>query len=304
MSARQAALLGVLAALWGSSYLLIKIALSGFSPAEIVFGRAAIGAVVLVGACAMQGGRARAALGDLRRRPASALLLGGLFVAVPFLLISYGELHVPSGLTAVLIAPSPIFVALFAPALDRRERLHAQGWAGLVAGLAGVALVVGLETIGTVEQLLGALGILAASACYAGGSYVVRGRYAHVPSLATSAISLVAASLLTVAPALVTAHAHGPSTGAVLALVGLAVANTALAFVIFYRLIAEIGAGRANLVSYLTPPVALAYGATLYDERIGLAAIAGLLLILFGTALASGARGRRAAPGGAGPVSP
>jgi drug/metabolite transporter (DMT)-like permease len=308
VSGRQAALLGLLAALWGSSYLLIKVALDGFSPAEVVFGRAAIGAVVLVAACAAQGGGARAGLGDLRRRPLTGLGLGALFVAVPFLLISYGELHVPSGLTAVLVAPSPIFVALLAPLLGRGERLRARGWAGLGAGLAGVALVVGVETIGTTDQLLGALGILAASACYAGGSYLVKRRYAGVPPMATSAIGLVTASVLTLVPAIVTARHATPSAGAAVALVALAVANTALAFVIFYKLIGEIGAGRANLVSYLTPPMALAYGAVLYDEAIGPAAVAGLVLILLGVALASrgGEPGpaRVPAPEGAETLSP
>lgn len=93
MSARHAALLGLLAALWGSSYLLIKYALDGFSPAEIVFGRAALAAVVLVPLCALRGGATRARLADVRRRPGLALGLGTLFVAAPFLLISFGELR-------------------------------------------------------------------------------------------------------------------------------------------------------------------------------------------------------------------
>jgi drug/metabolite transporter (DMT)-like permease len=168
-------------------------------------------------------------------------------------------------------------------------------------------LVVGVETIGTTGQLLGAIGILTASACYAGGSYVVKRLYSGMPSMATSAIGLIAASVLTLAPALATAHGHAPTAGASLALAALGVAQTALAFVIFYKLIGEIGAGRANLVSYLTPPMALAYGATLYHEAVGLAALAGLVLILAGTALASTGRARPtgvAAPDGAEPVSP
>jgi drug/metabolite transporter (DMT)-like permease len=307
VSARQAALLGFLAALWGSSYLLIKLALAGFSPAEVVFGRAAIGGAVLLAVCAAQRPSGRGALDDARARPATALVLGGLFVAAPFLLISYGERAVPSGLTAVLIAPSPIFVALLAPLVDHGERLGHRGWAGLFAGLAGVALVVGLESLERPGELLGALGILAASACYAGGSFVVRRRYAATPAVVTSAIALSAAALLTAIPALATARDAVPSLGAGAALLGLAVANTALAFVVFYKLIAEIGAGRANLVSYLAPPIALAYGVGLRGERVGWAALAGLVLILVGVALASG-RGsqpsRVATPEAAEPVSP
>jgi len=152
VSARHAALLGLLAALWGSSYLLIKYVLDGFSPAEIVFGRAALAAVVLVPLCALRGGATRARLADVRRRPGLALVLGTLFVAAPFLLISFGELHVPSGLTAILIAPSLVTlpVALLAPATDSPD---AGDWAALVAlGVTHTALafLIFYELIGAV----------------------------------------------------------------------------------------------------------------------------------------------------------
>jgi drug/metabolite transporter (DMT)-like permease len=305
VSARQTALLGLLAALWGSSYLLIKYALEGFSPAEVVFGRAAIGGLVLVVVARLQGGGVWTAVRAAPRRPGVSLLLGLLFVAAPFLLISYGETAVPSGLTAVLIAPSPIFVALLALRLDSSERGSRGQWIGLAAGFAGVALVVGVETIGSLAQFLGGLGMVAASACYAGGSFVVKRAYHDVPPIATSAIALGAASLLTLVPAAATAHHAAPALGPAAALLALAVTHTAFAFVIFYRLIGEIGAARANLVSYLTPAVALAYGAALRDERVGLATFAGLVLIFTGVALAS----RRAPapalpPAEPGPVSP
>ncbi len=298
MSARHAGLLGVLAALWGSSYLLIKYALAGFSPLEVVFGRATLAAIVLLLACRLQGGAAWTALAGARRRPGPALALGALSVAVPFTLISVGELEVPSGLTAILIAPSPLWVAVLAPLLDPSEALASRGWLGLAAGLGGIALVVGVETIHTTAQFLAALGILAAAACYAGGSYLVKGAYRGDPSLATSAIAVSVAAVLTAAPAAATAPTGGPGAGALAALLALGVTHTALAFVIFYKLIGEIGAGRANLVSYLTPAVALAYGALLRSEPVTPVDVLGLLLILGGVALAS-----RAARAPA-PVSP
>src|SRR3954447_8646319 len=112
MTPRQIGLLAALSAIWGGSYLLIKYALEDFSAPVIVSARTALAAVVLV--IAMRGAT-RGALADMRRRPGWAALLGGVAVAVPFTLITLGELEVPSGLTAVLISPAALFVALFAP---------------------------------------------------------------------------------------------------------------------------------------------------------------------------------------------
>jgi drug/metabolite transporter (DMT)-like permease len=294
VSARHAGLLGLLAAIWGGSYLLIKYALEGFSPAMVVFGRTLLGAGVLYAVIRAQGGQARAALGDVRRRPWVALLLGALAIATPFLLISFGELEVPSGLTAVLIAPAPLFVAIFAPLLDPTERIGRRQAVGLVVGMAGVALLVGVETVDRFVEFLGALGILAASASYALSSFMVKGAYRGMPALTTSCISVGTGALLSAPAALATAPGHTPDLRSSLALVALGVAGTAAAFVIFYRLIAEIGAGRASLVSYLIPPLSLMYGATLLDESITGASLGGLALILVGVALASGARARPA----------
>jgi len=288
---RHAVLLGALAALWGSSYLLIKYALRGFSPAEVVFGRAVLAAGVLLIVCRMQNGAAQEGLKDVRRRPLHALALGGIAIAMPFLLISYGEKAVPSGLTAIFIAPASIFVALLAPLLDRSERLEPRHWVGLVLGLGGVALLFGVESVSSLSVVLGSLAIIGAAMCYALGSYFLKINYPGVPAVTSSTFATGAAALITVVPAAATAHHSAPGLGAVAALVALGVAHTALAFVIFYKLIGTLGAGRANLVAYLAPPFALGYGAALHGEHIGPAAVLGLVLILSGVWLAS--RGRR-----------
>ena len=292
MTARHGALLAALAAIWGASYLLIKYALEGFSAAEVVFLRTALAALVLGGVIAAQRGPALDALREAPRRPRLAIVLGLTAIAAPFLLITYGEKAVPSGLTAVLIAPASLFVALFAPFLDRSEAIERSQAGGLVCGLVGVALLVGVETVSNVEQFLGALAILAASASYALSSFVVKGSFGRTPAIATSAISCAVAAVLTLPVAAATARHGVPGLRAALAVAGLGVVGTALAFVIFYRLIGEVGAGRASLVSYLAPGVALVYGATLLGEHVGWAAIAGLVLILGGVALA----GRRRTP--------
>ena len=291
MTTRQAWLLGLLAAIWGGSYLLIKYALEGFSPADVVFLRTAVGAGVLIGVIRIQGGEALAALGDVRRRPRHALLLGFVAITAPFLLITFGEKAVPSGLTAVLISPASLFVAIFAPFLDPSERIGRTGAFGLLVGLVGVGVLVGVETVHSLDEFLGALAILAASASYALASFVVKGSYGDIPPITTSAISVGVGSLLTLPVAAATVRGGAPGLGAVAALVVLGAIGTAFAFVIFYYLITTVGAGRASLVSYLAPAVALFYGAVFRDERITIAAVGGLVLILIGVFLA-GRRGR------------
>jgi drug/metabolite transporter (DMT)-like permease len=289
MTARQAGLLGALSAIWGGSYLLIKYALEDFSAPMIVWGRTAIAAVVLLVALR---GAAAGAFADMRRRPGWALALSSVAVVLPFMLITLGELEVPSGLTAVLISPAALFVALFAPFIDPSERIDRTQGLGMVAGLAGVALVVGVESIHSLWQFLGALAMVAAAACYAISGFVVKGRYRRLTSVQTSFVSLSVAALVTLPIAAATPPDHAPGLRAVAAVIALGAVGTALAFVIFYKLIAEVGAGRASLVSYLAPGVALFYGAVFLDEAITVAAVAGLVLILGGVALASRPRRR------------
>ena len=297
MQARHAALLVALASIWGASYLLIKYALEDFEPPFIVWSRLLIALAVLAAALAATGRRGdlRAAVEDLRRRPRTAALLGLLAIALPFTLITVGELHVPSGLTAVLIAPASIFVAMLAPLLDASERADARAAAGMGIGLAGVALLVGVESVQSLGEFLGSLAMIGAALCYALGGFVVKRRYAGFSPLATSTVSICAASLLIAPLGLATLPDSMPGWRASLALVALGGLGTALAFVIFYNLVAEVGAGRASLVSYLAPGVALIYGAWLLDEPVTWAALVGLGLILGGVALASSPR--RAAAG-------
>jgi drug/metabolite transporter (DMT)-like permease len=289
MTPRQIGLLAALSAIWGGSYLLIKYALEDFSAPVIVSARTALAALVLV--IAMRGAT-RGALADMRRRPGWAALLGGVAVAVPFTFITLGELEVPSGLTAVLISPAALFVALFAPLIDPSERIDRRQGIGMVIGLAGVGLVVGVESIHSLGQFLGAIAMIGAAVCYALGGFVVKRRYVRLTSMQTSFVSLSVAAVMTLPAAVATVPTEAPGLRAVLALLALGAVGTALAFVIFYKLIAEVGAGRAALVSYLAPGVALFYGGIFLDEAITPAAISGLVAILAGVALASRPRRR------------
>ena len=247
MSARHVGLLAALAALWGASYLLIKYALEDLEPAVIVFVRTALAAGLLYAIVRVQGGPALEAIADVRRRPWMALGLGALAITVPFMLITVGELEVPSGLTAVLIAPASLFVALFAPFLDRSEMIRRRQAAGLVVGMLGVALVVGVESVQSLGELLAALGIVAAAACYALSSFVVKGQYAGRPAIATSFISVGAGALLTLPLALATLPDELPGVRASLSMLVLGFGGEGLAFAIFFLLIARVGPRRATL---------------------------------------------------------
>ncbi len=136
-------------------------------------------------------------IADLRKRPWWALTLGVTAVAAPFLLITFGEHVVPSGLTAVLLSPASLFVALLAPFLLPSESIDRRQGAGMLLGLAGVALVVGVESLNSLEQFLGALAMLGAAFFYGLSSFVVKGRYGSLAAVQTSWISVTVAGVLT-----------------------------------------------------------------------------------------------------------
>ena len=286
MAPKFAGLLAALAAIWGGSYLLIKYALEDLSAPVIVWARVAVAGAVLLAVLLVRGGAGDVAR-ELRRRPGPATLLGVLAIALPFMLITLGEHEVPSGLTAVLISPAALFVALLAPWIDVTERIDRRQTVGLVIGLAGVALVVGVESVSTLGEFLGALAMLGAALCYALSGFVVKRGFGHLAAIQTSLVSITVATVLTFPFALATLPSGAPGLRASLSVVALGAVGTALAFVIFYTLINGVGAGKASLVSYLAPGVALFYGALLLDEAITVAAVAGLVLILGGVTLAA-----------------
>ena len=245
------------------------------------FFQAAIGALGLLGIVYVEGGRAWAALGDIVRRPLPAILLGTLAIAAPFLLISLGELVVPSVLAGVLVSSTPMFVALFALRLDPSAEINRRQALGLVVGIFGVALVVGLQAVGTLGQLLGALAILGAAASGGLSSFVVKLQYQDkgVPASTTTLFSLSVGSVLTLPVAIITAERHVPGARAVIVL---GLVCTALAFTLYYSLIAQVGEERAAIGNYLTPIFALFYGVVLLGEHLTIAAVVGLALIIVG----------------------
>jgi drug/metabolite transporter (DMT)-like permease len=287
-------LLALLSLIWGASYLLIKYAVRDMPEPVVVCARTALAAVALALVLRLQGGSPRAVMGEMRRRPGAALVLGLTAIGLPFLLITYGERTVPSGLTAVLIASAPIFIAIFAPFLDRSEIMSRRQWLGLGIGIAGVGLLVGVEQIDTTGEFLGALAVIGAAACYGVSGFVLKRAYPGELPVVTSLISTAVSAVVTVPLVVADPPTQIPGPLAVFSVLVLGLLGTAYAFVVYYRLIAEMGFGRSSVVAYTIPPVSLIYGAALLDEPISAAMIAGMGLILVGISLV--ARGARPAP--------
>lgn len=286
--------MAVLAAVWGASYMFIKIGLEdGLSDTFIVFARTALGALVLA-PVALRSGAFRAA----RRHLGWVALVAAVQIVAPFLLITLGQHHVPSSLTGVLVASAPIFTALIAAWTVHSERLQGWGLTGIFVGILGVALLFGVDLGGDAATLLGGVAILLASVGYAIGALVAKRRLADVPpvGIAGSIMALSALFLLPTVPFGAPSAAVG--LGTVAAMVALGAGGTGIAFLIFYMLNAEIGPGRASVVAYIAPVFSVLYGVSLLGESFTVGTAVGLLLILAGSWLAAEGRApwRRRAP--------
>jgi drug/metabolite transporter (DMT)-like permease len=285
MTRRAWILMLTLAALWGASYMFIKIALDhGVSDPLVVFLRTLLGAAVLA-PVALSRGAFRAA------RPYAGwlALIAAVQIVGPFLLITIGEHHVTSSMAGILVSSAPIFTTLIAVLVARDDRLHGVGLAGIVVGIAGVALLFGVDLGGDSAALLGGAGILLASLGYAVGATVAKRKLANVPPVGIAA-SIMSFSALALLPVVPFADPEVPSLGASAALVALGAGGTGAAFLIFYILNGEIGPSRASVVAYIAPVFSVLYGVTLLDEAFTLATACGLLLILAGSWMAADGR--------------
>ena len=286
MSRRHLTMLAALAALWGSSFMFIEIALRDLAPSTLILLRMAFGALTLAVYVALTGKDVRA----LRPYVLPLALLGAVNTAIPFFLIAWGQQYIDSGLASILNASAPLFTALFALGYDRSQRATGSRLAGILIGFTGVVLLVGFELTGGEKAVLGGLAVVAASACYGlGGLYAGRRFNGLPPSLV--ALGGLAWSTLFVAPVGL-AQASTPGWDALLAVLYLGVAATGIAYLLYFGLIAGAGASKAVLVTYLVPALALVYGAVFLDEEVTAIALAGLALVLAGVALGTGAVGR------------
>jgi drug/metabolite transporter (DMT)-like permease len=279
MARRNAVMLVALALIWGASFMFIKIAVRELAPATLIFGRIGLAALTLAVTAP------RSTWPALRANARWLVVVGLVNTAIPFWLLSWGETRIQSGLASIIQAAVPLVNAALAFLFFRELRVTGAPLVGVGIGFVGVALLVGAQPQG---KILGALAVVAMALFYGAGGLLasrhLRAVPPHVVALGTTAVSALVAAPFGLAQA---PH-HVPSWKTFAAVAMLGVVGTAVAYVLFFALISSAGSGYASLVTYLVPPIALAYGAVFLGERFGWAAFVALAVILGGVALGTG----------------
>jgi drug/metabolite transporter (DMT)-like permease len=281
MSRRGWLLFSLMAVIWGIPYLLIKVAVDEISPSTLVLARTALAAALLL-PIAVARGQVRALLPHWR----PLVLFALIEICLPWLLLGFAEQRLSSSLTGLLVAAVPLVGAVLArygPASDRLDRRRV---AGLLVGLAGVAALVGFEV--QVDDARAVVAVAVVAVSYAVGPLILARSLADLPGLGVIAVSLLLSALFYLPTGVAQAPAEWPSGQVVAAVLTLAAVCTALAFLLFFQLIAEVGPARATVITYVNPAVALLLGVVVLDESVTVATGVGFGLILLGSVLATG----------------
>jgi drug/metabolite transporter (DMT)-like permease len=288
MSRASLARLLLLALIWGSSFLLIKLALEGLTPIQIVLVRLTAAAAVLLAITAAR----RQHLPREARLWAHLFAMGIVANIIPFFLFGWGEERITSGLAGVLNGTTPLFTMAFAAAALPEERFHRVRAVGLLIGFAGVVLVVGpWDQNPLTSSIPGQLACLGAATCY-GIAFVytrrfVAGRGYPPAVLATSQLTAAATTLLVLTPLV----ARGPVTltpTVVLSALTLGAVGTGAAYLLYYRLLTDAGATSTSMVTYLIPVVAVVLGVVVLAEPVTWNLFAGAVVVIAGVAIAEG----------------
>jgi drug/metabolite transporter (DMT)-like permease len=269
---------------WGIPYFFIKVAVSDLDPAIVVFARIGIAAIVLL-PVAFQ----RKALGQFRGRWPLLIALAFVHLAIPFLLISYGEQHISSSLTSLLIASEPLLIALFAFRFDPSERVRGLRLLGLFVGLGGVVTLLGFDISGDSQKVPGAVLVLLAATGYAASALLAKQpSIVALPRLGVVTVECSIATIILLPLAIVHWPTKMPTLPVIASLLALGLVCTALALLTFFALIAEVGASRGAAFTYVNPAVSVLLGVVLLNEGLNIATLSGFLLIILGSWLSTG----------------
>ena len=282
MSARNWGLLLVLALLWGSSFFFYKVLVAAVPPVTVVLGRVALAAIAMH-LWLMAQGEAMPMSGQAWRR---FLLLGFLNCSLPFALIAWSELRISSGLASILNATTPIFMVAVAHWSTDDEKLSAGKAIGIALGIIGVIVLVGPGVLSGGGDFWAQLAVIAASCTYGFGGVYSR-RFKDMSPLQAATGQMTGATILLVPVSLLIDHPWTlamPSLDVWAAWLAIALVNTALAYVLYYRMIANVGATYMSLVTLVIPPIALLLGAGFLGERVTLQALTGMAIIVLGLA--------------------
>lgn len=277
-----------LAALWGASFLFMRLGAAEFGPVALAFVRVAAASALLLPLLAY-----RAQMPALREHWRAILVVGLTNSALPFMCFNYAALYINAGLSAVFNATTPLFGAVFAW-LWLKDRLDPARIAGLLIGFGGVLWLVwdraALKpgTSGGTEVALAVLACLAATVLYGFSASFTKRTLTGVPPMAVAAGSQAGAALFLAAPAVVWWPAQMPGADAWGYALVLAVACTALAYLLYFRLIANVGPANAISVTFLIPVFAVVWGGVFLGEKVDLAMALGCAVILLGTSLVTG----------------
>ena len=281
MTRRGALLFAAMCVIWGIPYLLIRVAVRELAPATLVFLRTAIGALILTPVAAYRG-----ELRPLLRRWRPVLAYTAVEVAIPWVLLARAETKLTSSLTGLLIAAVPLVGALIVTLTGDRERLGGRRWLGLLVGIAGVAAIVGLN-LGQINVVaLVEIGFVAVG--YAVGPIIYSRSMTDLPAYGVVAASLLLSAIVYAPFAAANWPTKLPSAHVIESVLGLAIICTALAFLVFFALIAEVGPVRATVITYINPAVAAVLGVTLLNEHLTTGMVVGFALVLIGCVLATG----------------
>ena len=282
MSARNWGLLLWLALLWGSSFFFYKVLVAALPPVTVVLGRVGLAAIAMNLWLAAQG-QSIPLSGKLWLR---FLLLGFLNSSFPFVLIAWGELHISSGLASILNATTPIFMVAVAHWGTDDEQLSVGKAVGIALGILGVVVLVGPGVLGGTGAIWGELAVIAASCSYGFGGVYSR-RFKDLSPLQAATGQITGATILLIPLSLLLDRPWSlamPSPDVWTAWLAIALVNTALAYVVYYRMVANVGVTYISLVTLLIPVIALFLGAVFLHESVSLQALAGMAIIAVGLA--------------------
>jgi drug/metabolite transporter (DMT)-like permease len=297
MTRRGLALFAAMCVIWGIPYLLIRVAVRDLSPATLVLARCSIAALLLLPIAAARG-ELRPVLPYWR----AVLAFAAVEIAVPWVLLGAAEQEISSSLTALLIAAVPLIGAVIARTTGNRDRLGLQSVIGLFVGLAGVAAIVGVNAEGASPVPIAAVFLVAL--CYAVGPVILQLHLSELPALGVITASLAITAVAYVPFAALSWPSRMPSAEVIWSVVGLAVVCTAIAFLLFFALIEEIGPVRATVITYINPAVAAVLGVVILEEDFTVGMGVGFALVLAGSVLATRtSRTRPSEPPGYPPVA-
>jgi drug/metabolite transporter (DMT)-like permease len=278
----ELALLLLLATLWGASYSFIKVGVATIPPITLIAARTSIAGILLLAAMRWRGVKLPRDAATWRRFVFQACLNS----VIPWTLIAWGERFVDAGLATILNSASPIFTFLFAAAITRHEPVTPRKLFGVVAGMAGICLIVGFSAFVDIgNALLAEIAIVAATICYACAAIFSRG-FKGLDPMAPAAGSLISGAAILIPASLIVDRPWtlAPSMDSMLALAGLAVFSTALAFAIYFRLIQTLGSVGTTAQAYLRVPIGVALGVALLGESLSPTAWIGLGCVVIGVA--------------------